>query len=175
MPEYDSTTARCLVFTFKDGLLSKIAHDLKLCALRVSVHVDPATPAVKVEIDPASLRVESAMHGGVENPGALSEADKDKIAQQIRSEVLHVERHPRITFSSTSAVRRGDGSYRVSGVLDLHGQKRSIDVDTRIEGDRHVAELELHQPDYGIVPFRAMMGTLKIKPEVRVQLSVPIG
>jgi len=30
MPRYDQTQAECLVFTFKEGLLSKIAHDLKV-------------------------------------------------------------------------------------------------------------------------------------------------
>jgi polyisoprenoid-binding protein YceI len=174
MPEYDSTTAQCLVFTFKDGLLSKIAHDLKLRATRWSLHVDPAAPSVKAEIDPASLRVESAIQGGSENPGALSDADKQKIAEQIRSEVLHVSHHPRITFSSTSAVPGPDGGYRLRGILHLHGQERPIELDTRIEGDRHVAEIELHQPDYGIVPFKAMMGTLKIKPVVRVRISIPL-
>jgi hypothetical protein len=31
----------------------------------------------------------------------------------------------------------------------------------------------LNQPEFGITPYRAMMGTLRIKPEVRVRISVP--
>ena len=48
-----------------------------------------------------------------------------------------------------------------------------LQAETQVEANRQVVSLELHQPDYGITPFKAMMGTLKVKAEVIVRLSVP--
>jgi hypothetical protein len=173
MPLYDEKSAECLVFTFKDGLLSKVAHDLQLSVTRFSVEVALGGPVVKAELDARSLRVIQAMQNGLAAPTQLSDPDKDKIAAQIQKEVLQVERYPRITFMSRSVSRRLDGSYSIDGDLSLHGTARPISFETRVEGSKQVAEIELHQPDYGIVPFKAMLGTLKVKPNVRVRISVP--
>ena len=44
MPRYTQNEAEALVFTFKDGLLSKVAHDLKIRINRFSVDFDPHPP-----------------------------------------------------------------------------------------------------------------------------------
>jgi polyisoprenoid-binding protein YceI len=173
MPRYTQDDAEALVFTFKDGLLSKVAHDLKLRVTRFSVELDPAASSVRAELDPASLVVVNAVRDGAEAPQALSDADKQKIGTQLRNEVLQTDRHHLIRFQSTGMERRPDGGYAIAGELTLHGATRPLRFDTRLEGGRQVAELELHQPDYDIVPFKAMMGTLKVKPGVRVRVSIP--
>jgi hypothetical protein len=43
------------------------------------------------------------------------------------------------------------------------------------EGDDVVGEVTLHQPDYGIKPYSAMLGTLKIRPDVKVRIRLPLG
>jgi polyisoprenoid-binding protein YceI len=171
MPKFNESQAECLVFTFKDGLLSKMAHDLKVRVTRLQVDVTPS--AVHAEFDLQSLRVVVAMKDGQENPESLSDADKAKIADQIGKEVLHSSEHPSAVFNSRSVTRREDGGYSITGDLTLHGVTKTIQAETRLEGRRQVASIELHQPDYGITPFKAMMGTLKVKPDVVVQLSVP--
>jgi YceI-like protein len=173
MPQYDEKNAEVLVFTFKDGLLSKVAHDLKLNVGRFHVEVDPSGPSIQASFEPRSLHVLTSVHEGKEDKLALSEADKAKIAAQIQKEVLEADRHAEISFASRSVVRRPDGGYDITGELTLHGSTRSITTETRLVGGKQVAELTLNQPDYGITPFRAMMGTLKVKPEVRVRISVP--
>lgn len=174
MPRYTRDDAEVLIFTYKDGLLSKVAHDLKIEVTRFSVEVD-AAGSIRAELDPTSLVVVSAMHDGVETPKALSDADKQKIAVQIREDVLETDRHRAITFSSTSVTQRPDGGLSLAGELTLHGATRPLAVETRLEGSRQVAEVALHQPDFGIAPYKAMMGTLKLKPGVRVRVSVPNG
>lgn len=171
MPKYDQSQAECLVFTFKEGLLSKIAHDLKVRVTRFSVDVTPT--AVRAEFDLNSLRVVNAMKDGAENPEALSDSDKTKIAEQIVKDVLQADQHPTAVFSSRSVTRRGDGGYSIAGDLSLHGVTKAIQAETKVEGNQQVASLELHQPDYGITPFKAMMGTLKVKADVVVRLSTP--
>jgi polyisoprenoid-binding protein YceI len=171
MPKFNESQAECLVFTFKDGLLSKIAHDLKVQVTRLQV--DVTAVAVRAEFDLQSLRVVTAMKDSQENPASLSDSDKTKIAEQIVKEVLHSTEHPSAVFNSRSVTRRNDGGYSIAGDLTLHGVTKSIHVETQLEGGRQVASIELHQPDYGITPFKAMMGTLKVKPDVIVRLSVP--
>lgn len=173
MPRYTQNDAEALVFTFKDGLLSKVAHDLKVRVNRFSVDFDPAASTVSAEFDPSSLEVINAVHDGAEDPKALSGADKDKIASQIQKDVLETSAHPKIQFVSTKAARRPDGGYSITGDLTLHGTTRPISVETRVEGGKQVAEVELNQPDFGIEPYKAMMGTLKVKPAVRVRVSIP--
>jgi polyisoprenoid-binding protein YceI len=172
MPHFDANNAECFVFTFKEGLLSPIAHDLRLRVSRFSIDVDDANRTVLATFDANSLGVDVAMKDGAENPTALSPADKDKIAGQIRDEVLHTSRHPEITFRSHIVEPRADGGYRVQGELSLHGVTRAITADTRVVSGRQQLELGLHQPDFGIAPFRAMLGTLKIRADVIVRISL---
>lgn len=172
MPNYDSKNAACVIFTFKEGLLSPVAHDLRLIVTRFSVAVDAAFSEVTATFDTGSLLVDTAMKDGVENPSALSPADKHKIVGQIRDEVLHVARFPQATFRSRSLRARADGGYDFAGELELHGVARPLQGTARLESGCHVVELGLHQPDFGIAPYKAMLGTLKIQSDVKVRLSL---
>ena len=173
MPDYDQSNSECFVLTFKEGLLSKIAHDLKISVTRFRVSIDPTGPSVVARFDPGSLVVTAVMSQGAEDANGLSAADKDKIAEQIAGDVLHASRHPQIEFRSSSVSPLPGGGYDIRGALSLHGVTREVTTVTRLQGERQVVDLELHQPDFGITPFKAMMGTLKVKPHVRIQLSVP--
>ncbi|MBW2588824.1 MAG: YceI family protein, partial [Deltaproteobacteria bacterium] len=79
---------------------------------------------------------------------------------------------PEIRFDSTNVVERGEG-FAVEGTLQLYGKSRSIQTSVRAAGGRWGAELKLHQPDFGIKPFSAALGALKVKPDVLVRVSVP--
>ena len=58
----------------------------------------------------------------------------------------------------------------MQGELTLHGVTKPLAARTRLVDGRQQLELTLHQPDYGITPYRAMLGTLKIKPDVTVRI-----
>jgi polyisoprenoid-binding protein YceI len=172
MAQYDGSTAQCLVFSFKDGLLSKIAHDLKHRATRFEVSVEDNFKGVHAKIDARSLMVDCVMRDGVEADGAISDSDKRKIESQIVEDVLHANKFPMIEFKSTSVNDVG-GQFEIEGVVTMHGVERPIKTVARRENGHFLADLTLNQPDFGIKPFSAMMGTLKIKPEVVVRLIVP--
>jgi polyisoprenoid-binding protein YceI len=172
MPHYDSSSAECLVFTFKEGLLSAVAHDLKLRVTRFSLEVDANAGSVSGRFQTDSLEVVCARKEGRDDPGALRDRDRREIEKNIVNDVLHAKRHPEARFESSSVEPRGDG-YQVRGTLTLHGTSRELSLDVRREGDRLVTEVPLHQPDFGIKPYRAAMGTLRVQPDVRVRLSVP--
>lgn len=165
MTQYDASSAECLVFTFKDGLLSPIAHDLKIRVGRFTVNV--SEDAIDGEFDASSLQVQCAMRDGREDESALSRGDKQKIEGNIRKDVLASSRFPSVRFVS-SAISESE----VRGELSLRGKSRPIVVKTSQVGDEQFAEVTVHQPDFGIKPFTAALGTLKVKPDVRVQLRI---
>lgn len=166
----DASAAECLVFTYREGLLSPVAHDLMLRVTRFELAWDGAT--LTAQFDAGSLRVVQAMKRGKPSPGSLDREDEAEIEEEIASEVLHTRRHPKIGFRSTEVARHGDG-FRVEGELTLHGVTHPVSAHVTRRGDRFVTEVRLDQRDYGIRPYAAMLGTLKVKPEVRVRLSVP--
>lgn len=172
-PRFHQDNADVLVFTFKEGLLSAIAHDLKIRVTRFSIRVDEATNAIDATFDPASLRVVTAMKDGAEAPGALGDSDRRKIEEHIVDDVLQVKKFPEIRFVSTSVEEDPGTGYRVRGKLTLHGKTRDVAFTSRTDGEGQVAEVKIHQPDHGIQPYSAMLGTLKIKPGVTVTVALP--
>jgi polyisoprenoid-binding protein YceI len=63
--------------------------------------------------------------------------------------------------------------YDVEGTLTLTGVSRPVTVEVRRDGERLVAEVLVHQPAFGIRPYSAMLGALKVKADVLVRVSVP--
>ena len=172
MPHFDDTSADCLVLTYKEGLLSAVAHDLEIQVTRFEVDVGADPLSVQARFQASSLRVTGAVQDGAVSPGKLSGGDREKIEHSILTEVLHAAEHPEISFASTSVTPEGD-AYRIAGDLTLHGRTRSISFVCRPEGEGLVARVRLHQPDFGIKPYSAMLGTLKIKPDVTVVVALP--
>jgi len=169
MTTYDSKTAQVHVFTEKEGLLSAMAHDLELAVTSFTVKADEQ--AIEATFDARSLKVLHPMKDGRPSSG-LSEKDRADIEKNIVKDVLGAEKHPQIRFVS-SAVKRDGATASVTGTLTLHGVSRPLSFTARSSSGAWVAEVPLHQPDYGIKPFSAMMGTLKIKPGVRVRITLP--
>jgi polyisoprenoid-binding protein YceI len=172
MPRFTGADADCRVFTFKEGLLSAVAHDLEIRVQRFHVEWDDARTRVEGSWDPTSLRVLHALKDGAPSPSSLSDRDKQKIESNIADEVLETRRFPDVRFTSSAIEADGEG-WTVRGTLALHGATREITARVAREGDRWVSEVTLQQPDFGITPYRAMMGTLRVKPEVRVRIAVP--
>jgi hypothetical protein len=172
MTTYDATTATCHVFTFKEGVLSAVAHDLRIRVERFTIELDEAAGTVRGRFFADSLRVDCAMKSGHEDHGALSDRNKREIEGNIVDDVLHARRHPEITFRSSTIEGTGD-ERRIAGMLSLHGTERPLTLTARRQAGRWVAEVELRQPDFGIKPYSAMLGALKIQPVVRVRVSLP--
>jgi polyisoprenoid-binding protein YceI len=172
MQRCDEGSAECRVLTWKDGLLSAVAHDLRLRVGKFSIAFDETTGTIDADFDPASLSVVCARRDGADAPELLSDADKRKIDAHVRDDVVQVRRHAQITFVGKRI--GGDArAMQVEGQLRMHGQKRSLRVNVEQRDGKWMCEVELHQPDWGIKPFTAMLGTLRVKPTIRVQIEVP--
>jgi polyisoprenoid-binding protein YceI len=161
--------ASVTVFTFKEGLLSKIAHDLRIAVRRFEITWD--ADAIRASFDPTSLEVVSTMRDGRDAPGLLSGRDLRTIEDTIRSDVLETRRFRSIAFEGTE--ERNAEQRSVRGKLTLHATDRPIRIDLQRRGTRWVGTIELDQRDFGITPYRAMLGTLRIQPRVRIEVSLP--
>lgn len=175
MATLDQDTATCSVFTYKEGLLSPVAHDLKLRVGRWSMEIDRGQGGLTVAaaFDASSLTVEGVMKDGRVQAGVLSTRDTDKIAHNIRDEVLSARRHPSIGFRGTATPDGSQG--RVTGDVTICGKTRPVTCRTKkVTGSEAVwvIEVTIHQPDFGIKPYSAMLGALKIKPDVVVAIEV---
>ncbi|MBW2189290.1 MAG: YceI family protein [Deltaproteobacteria bacterium] len=172
MARFDAYNSECLLFSFKDGLLARLAHDLKLQVERFSIEADDTTHQITATFDPSSIQVVCARIDGRDDRSTLSKGDKKKIYDNVTKDVLRTRKHPEIRFDSTHVVERGDG-FSVEGTLQMYGKSRNLQTSVRPDGDRWVAELKLHQPDFGIKPYSAALGALKVKPDILVRVSVP--
>lgn len=174
MPNLDPSLLSCRVYAFKEGLLAAVGHDVALSVGKISMSLDG--DRIQAIFDAGSLSVLHAMRGGAPHEGALSDKDKRTIEGYVREDILHSRRYPAIRFTSTSIARDDDSpdTFVVEGTLELHGRTKTIRVPLAQKGDQIVARAKLHQPDFGITPFRAMLGALRIQPHVEVEIAAPL-
>ncbi len=173
MPRFDARNADCFVFTYKEGLLSPLAHDLKIRVTRFEIEVAEDLTRIEASFDPNSLRVVCAMRNDIEAPQVLRAKDIREIEANITRKVLETNRYREIRFTATVIEGLDDGAWRVQGDLCLHGRTRPISFEVVTAEGRYSCRVRLHQPDFGIRPFSAMFNTLKIRPDLFVAVSVP--
>jgi len=158
------------VFTFKQGLLSGVAHDLELAVDRF--RIDWSFERVSATFDTTSLRVLYAVVSGQPVPDALSAGDRRKIEKTIADDVLVTSKHPDARFESSVISAAGD-DFVARGTLTLAGREQDLTARVHREQGAYGTELVLDQRSFGIVPYSAMLGALKLKPEVRIRVRVP--
>ena len=165
MPQsFGPENATLTVRTGRTGAASKAGHDLLIEVTSWSATLDPeADPALTLTADSRSLRVLEGT-GGVQ---ALDDDDKAGIRQTIDDEVL--EGTP-IEFRSTR-FEPGD-PIRVEGELELRGERRPIAFELVPGADGGlVGKAIVRQTDWGMKPYSALFGTLKVADEVEVAVD----
>jgi polyisoprenoid-binding protein YceI len=165
------------VFVGKAGLFSAFAHNheigVKSFSGRVVVpEAGAAGGSLEIEVDAPSLAVLD------KEP---SEEDKKKIFDSMHNEVLESAKHQKITFKSVSVsdVKQtgNDGySFVINGDLTLRGVTKRIAVPVAAtitpQQLRATGKYTLKQTDYGIKPYSAAGGTIKVKNEVVVNFNI---
>jgi hypothetical protein len=173
MQSFDQSSAICQIFTFKEGILSYLAHDLRINVTSFAVTVGGRDHFLEAYVDTRSLRVDCAMENGRERPDLLSERDREDINNNIIKDVLHTDKYPDSVLRSSSVKRKGE-NYLVKADLSLAGRKQEISFEVRKEvGQRYAADVRLHLPEFGIKPFSALLGAIKIKPDIVVHIEIP--
>jgi len=162
---------RIHVFTYKEGLLSRVAHDLRLHVEPRGIHVQRSGDEVSAELDARELAVDGVMRGSQLDGGALDGRDRGKILDTIRREILDTQRFAKIRFTG-KAVARGDRELAVDGELELVGAWRPLSFVATREGRRIRARVTLRPSLWGIQPYKALAGAIRLQDRVTVELDL---
>ena len=158
------------VFTYKDGLLARLAHDLRLSLRRFEVV--RAGERITGRFWPSSLVVDGVVErSGQVDTRALSEADREKIKANIAEKVLLLDRFPELAF--VGAI--GAGGAVVEGSLTIVGQAVALNVPIEAADGRLRASVSLTPSRWGIAPYRALAGAIKLQDRVLVKIDFPAG
>lgn len=152
----DASNLEIQVFIESEGALSTIGHNLVIEATRLSGSVDGEV--VEVTVPVRDLRVVGNVTSGQVDRTAPGDKDRRKIEENMLNSVLNAGKFSEVKFRGR---REGDV---VTGDLTICGVTRSMRMDLRAGR----GEFLVHQPDFGIAPYKAFLGQLRIKADVRV-------
>jgi polyisoprenoid-binding protein YceI len=157
------------VHTGRTGAAAKAGHDLVLhvTTWQASLTLADEASAARVELtaDAASLRVREGS-GGIQ---ALGDDDKADIEKTIDKDVL---KKRDIAFRSTAARAEGDGRLTIEGELTLLGTSRPLAFELAVADDGAITgEAVVKQSEWGIKPYSALFGALKVADEVTVRVD----
>lgn len=172
VPEQSKFTVQA----FAEGLFSAFGHDpvIHIRDFTGEVQFVPGTFAnasLKITVDPNSLAVSND----------VKEKDRLEIDRTMREEVLETAKYQEIVFQSNNiAVNRlaqGRCRVRIIGDLNLHGATLknlwiSAEATVTAESLRAQGEFSLKQTDFGIKPYSAAGGTIKLKNELKFSFEM---
>ncbi|MGA9859032.1 MAG: YceI family protein [Solirubrobacteraceae bacterium] len=158
--------------TGKGGAASKAGHNLLIAVGRwgatVTFAEDLAQSVLELTVDSTSFEVLDGT-GGMKS---LDDGDKAGIAQTINQEVL---KGTPISFRSTAVRSDGDDRLHVTGDLELFNGINPVAFDLVITGDgRLTGSTTLKQTGWGMKPYSALFGTLKVADEVGVEIDAAL-
>ncbi len=172
VPEQSKFTVQA----FAEGLFSAFGHDpiLDIKDFTGEAQFVPGSfesASVKITIQADSI----VLSNGVK------EKDRLEMEQTMREQVLEIAKYPEIVFvsSNISVTRLAEGRYRarVIGDLTFHGATQKnlwITSEVTVNGESLKAkgEFSLKQTDFGIKPFSAAGGTIKLKNELKFSFDI---
>jgi polyisoprenoid-binding protein YceI len=155
----------------KTGLLSGKKHVFEFQRFSGRVLFDRAAPSrsqVELTIDAASAICKDTW---------VSDKDRSRILAFMLRDMLDVERHPRLTFKSSSIVMKGDRSFEVAGNLDVRGIDKPAKVSVIIDDGEGAlqsvnGEALVRLTEYGLKPPKAALGAIGTKDEMTVEFQL---
>lgn len=130
---------------------------------------DPGASAVMVEVPVAGLEVREGTGGAL----PLRDADRAEIQRNLRK-VLRADRYPTITFRSTEVTGTAE-EFTVVGELTIAGTTRPATVRGRLAGGTVTGSATVVQSRWGIKPYSAFFGALKLADEVEIAFDLDLG
>jgi len=169
-PEIGRITLR----TSRDGLVAQAGHDLTIDAATWSGEIvigpDLSPTGLEVTVDLRALVVREGT-GGIK---PLTDKDKREITATA-AKVLTADRYPDATFTATGFEPSGDGG-TISGTFKLAGRSKPERLEVRQTAPGHYrATTTIRQTDYGIKPYSAFLGSLKVSDAVEVEVDLDLS
>jgi polyisoprenoid-binding protein YceI len=165
---------RIVLLTTRDGLAAQAGHDLTIEITRWSAELEVAddlTPAgLTVRADMNSLAVREGT-GGVK---ALTDRDRREIAVTARR-LLGAERQPEATYAASGFEPDRNGGGIMHGTLNINGTSQPLKLTVRKTGDKaYRVSGSVRQSDFGIKPYTAFLGVLKVSDPVSIVVDVKL-
>jgi polyisoprenoid-binding protein YceI len=165
-------TATLSVRTKKAGAASKAGHNLLIevgdWSATLELGADPSQSTIELRASSKSLRVLEGTGGAM----MLEDEHKASIKQTIDDEIL---KGSPIEFRSTAVSDAGDGRYVVSGELELAGRRAPITFELALGADGTISGAAVvNQTNWGIKPYSALFGTLKVVDDVTVEIAAKV-
>jgi polyisoprenoid-binding protein YceI len=168
--ELGPQNASLLVKTYREGLAAKVGHDLTIEVRQwdatLEVGEDPSQTSLQLNADAGSLYPRDGERG----IKPLTDKDREEIVKNIDGKVLGGQP---IGFRSSSVeAAAGGGRLSVRGELTMHGQSRPASFELGVGADGHVTgTATLVQSEWGIKPYRGLMGALKVRDSLEVSFD----
>lgn len=174
----DTSQSEVVVHVFRAGALSPKLHDHAFVPEHWSGSLGfdsraPEKSSVEVTVDATSLR---------DREPELSAKDRATVNQQVQSpRILDTQRYPDIRFTADrlEELRRMDAQHIqgvLVGTLELHGQKRPLRIPIEArwgsQGLDATGEASFLQSEFGIQPYKKLLGTIAVQDRVRVDLKI---
>lgn len=163
-PDNGTLTVR----TGKGGAAAKAGHNLliEVTSWRGTLGLGPEAQ-MSLTADAKSMRVREGS-GGMNK---LGDDDIANIEQTIDEEVL---KGTKIEFHSTAVQTSADGRMNVSGELELAGRQAPISFELAVDDGRLTGTALVKQSDWGMKPYSALFGTLKVLDDVEVAIDAEL-
>jgi polyisoprenoid-binding protein YceI len=163
-------SGRIVLRTFRDGLAATAGHDLIIdlpsWSGELTVDSDKVPEALEVRIDLAALSVREGT-GGIK---PLTDRDRREIAVNARR-LLSTDQHPEAVFTANRFEVPGEGGV-IEGNLSLRGVSRPLRLQVSQTGaGRYKITGTVVQSAYGIKPYTAFFGALKVRDTVDIEVT----
>jgi polyisoprenoid-binding protein YceI len=163
-------SGRIALRTFRDGLAATAGHDLIIdlpnWSGELTLDNDKVPEALEVRIDLAALSVREGT-GGIK---PLTDRDRREIAVNARR-LLSTDQHPEAVFTANRFEVSGEGGV-IEGNLSLRGVPRPLRLQVSQTGPgRYKITGTVVQSAYGIKPYTAFFGALKVRDTVDIEVT----
>jgi len=163
----DAERSTLTVRVFKAGFFSAFAHNHEIRAKIAEGKLTESDPGgIQFRVVAKSLEVVDAEE---------SAKNRAEIQAHMQDDVLEIARYPEIAFRSTSVEKTAPARWTVKGELTLHGQTRAQVVTVNRGNKGYTGTVNLKQSDFGIKPFSAAGGTVKVKDVVEIDFTIEAG
>jgi polyisoprenoid-binding protein YceI len=164
--ELGPDTASLVVKTYREGLAARAGHDLI-----IDVRQWGATLEVGEELSQSSLVLHADARSlypreGLRGVKPFTDKDRDEVRKNIDQKVLGGEP---INFRSSAVEVASGGRLSVRGELTIRGRSRPASFELRVGADGRVTgTAQLMQSEWGIKPYRGLMGALRVRDSLEV-------
>jgi polyisoprenoid-binding protein YceI len=162
-----------LVKVFREGVAARVGHDLvfevKGWNAKVVVDApDPSATTLEATADVGSFSIIDSSGGAK----PLTRSDRSDIKRNIEEKILDTRRFPSIDFRSTAVATSGPSRATLAGDLTIAGTTRPVEMALSVAGDRVHGTMTVVQSQWGIKPFAALMGALRVRDAVDIVVDL---